>query len=106
MKRAAVVAGKIKPVAKKRRPPQKQALDRVSSSRPRRTEDAGDTDSRGLSEVEFADSESVGELVDEGNIFEAGVVSGVERAEDADEKEVRTREFSEDDVPEEYLDQD
>jgi hypothetical protein len=45
-------------------------------------------------------------LIDEGNTFEAGVVSGVERADDADEKEVRTREFPEDDVPEEYLDKD
>jgi hypothetical protein len=45
-------------------------------------------------------------LIDEGNTFEAGVVSGVERADDADEREVRTREFPEDDVPEEYLDKD
>ncbi len=66
----------------------------------------GDSDSQGLSDVESADSESVAELVDEGNIFEAGVVRGVQRADDADEKEVRTREFPEDDVPQEYLDED
>jgi len=48
----------------------------------------------------------VSELLDEGNAFEAGVVSGVERADDAGEKEVHTREFPEDDVPEEYLDND
>ncbi|HTZ82314.1 MAG TPA: hypothetical protein VMB66_03935 [Candidatus Acidoferrales bacterium] len=67
---------------------------------------AGDSDSQGLSTAETVDSESVKELVDEGNTFEAGVVEGVEEADDADEREVRTREFAEDDVPEEYLDKD
>src|SRR5208283_4750710 len=62
-------------------------------------------DDQGLSNVEEADSESVEELVDEGNAFEADVVSGVERAGDEDEKEVRTHEVPEDDVPEEYLDE-
>lgn len=66
---------------------------------------SGDADSQGLSDVERADSESVSELLEEGNTFEAGVVEGVERADDTDEKEVRTRELSEDDVPEEYLDE-
>jgi hypothetical protein len=65
-----------------------------------------DSDLQGLSQVESVDSESVEELLDEGNSFEAGVVAGVERADDSDGKEVRTREFPEDDVPEEYLDQD
>jgi hypothetical protein len=51
-----------------------------------------------------ADSESAEELVEEGNAFEAGVVSGVENAKDPDVAEVTTREFPEDDVPEEYLD--
>ena len=32
------------------------------------------------------------------------LVGGVEAADDADEKEVRTREVAEDDVPAEYLD--
>ena len=59
-----------------------------------------------LSRAERADSESVEELVEEGNLFEAGAVAGVEAADDADEKEVRTRELPEDDVPEEYLDKD
>jgi|SRR5579863_5979240 len=67
---------------------------------------AGDADFQGTSNVERADSESVSELLEEGNTFEAGAVRGVEEAEDADEREVRTREFPEDDVPEEYLDQD
>ena len=61
-------------------------------------------DLQGLSNVEGADSESVGELLEEGSAFEADVVTGVEDAGNADEKEVRTHEVSEDDVPGEYLD--
>jgi hypothetical protein len=61
-------------------------------------------DLQGLSSVENADSESVGELLEEGNAFEADVVTGVEDAGNADEKEVRTHEVPEDDVPGEYLD--
>lgn len=61
-------------------------------------------DLQGLSRVEAADSESVDELVEEGNAFEADVVAGVESADDADEKEVHTHEVPEDDIPEEYLD--
>jgi hypothetical protein len=61
---------------------------------------------QGLSNVERADSESVDELIDEGNAFEAGVVSGVEEADDEDGREVHTREVPEDDVPAEYLDED
>ena len=63
-------------------------------------------DFEGLSRAEQADSESVDELVEEGNVFEAGAVAGVEEADNADEKEVHTRELPEDDVPEEYLDKD
>jgi hypothetical protein len=61
-------------------------------------------DLQGLSNVEGADSESVGELLEEGNPFEAGVVKGVEDAGGTDEEEVRTHEVLEDDVPGEYLD--
>jgi hypothetical protein len=61
-------------------------------------------DLQGLSRLEAADSESVDELIEEGNAFEADVVAGVESADDADEKEVRTHEVPEDDVPGEYLD--
>ncbi len=53
--------------------------------------------------IESADSESVDELIEEGNAFEADVVSGVEGADNADEQEVRTHEVPEDDVPDEYL---
>ncbi len=52
----------------------------------------------------LASSESVEELLEEGNAFEAEVISGVENAPDADAGEVRTRQVPEDDVPEEYLD--
>jgi hypothetical protein len=65
---------------------------------------AGDTE--GLSEEESVDSESVEELVEEGQAFEAGVISGVENAPDADQGEVRTRQVPVDDVPQEYLDED
>lgn len=66
-------------------------------------EESGDL--QGLSRVEGADSESVDELLEEGNSFEAGVVSGVEEADDAGTREVHTHEVPEDDVPEEYLDE-
>ena len=66
----------------------------------------GAGDLQGLSNAERADSESVDELLEEGNSFEAGVVKGVEDAGNADEKEVHTHEVPEDDVPEEYLDED
>jgi len=49
-------------------------------------------DLQGLSNVQSADSESVDELLEEGNAFEADAVKGVEDAEDADEGEVRTHE--------------
>jgi hypothetical protein len=63
-------------------------------------------DLQGLSDSADADSESVDELLEEGNAFEAEVVQGVESAPDADEGEVRTHEVPEDDVPEEYTDKD
>lgn len=61
-------------------------------------------DLQGLSAVEGADSESVDELLEEGNAFEADAVKGVEDAGRGDPKPVRTHEVPEDDVPEEYLD--
>jgi hypothetical protein len=63
-------------------------------------------DLQGLSNAETVDSESVGELVEEGNAFEADIVAGVEDAGRHDEREVRTHEVPEDDVPDEYLDKD
>jgi len=63
-------------------------------------------DFEGVSRAQQADSESVDELLEEGNSFEAGAVAGVQEADDADEKEVHTHELPEDDVPEESLDKD
>jgi N utilization substance protein A len=62
-------------------------------------------DTQGLSRREQADSESVTELEEEGQYFEAEAVRGVENAPDADQGEVRTHEVPEDDVPEEYRDE-
>lgn len=59
-----------------------------------------------LSNIADADSESVEELQEEGNSFEASAVDGVENVKDADVSEVTTREVPEDDVPEEYRNQD
>jgi hypothetical protein len=61
-------------------------------------------DLQGLSNIEGADSESVAELIEEGNAFEADAVAGVEHAGDTDQKEVRTHEVPQDDVPGEYRD--
>ena len=63
-------------------------------------------DFQGLSRAQQADSESVEELVEEGNVAEAGAVAGVEEADDEDTREVHTHEVPEDDVPDEYLDKD
>jgi hypothetical protein len=63
-------------------------------------------DLQGLSSLEGADSESVDELLEEGNAFEAGAVKGVQDAGDADEREVHTHEVPQDDVPGEYRDKD
>ena len=60
-------------------------------------------DLQGLSDIESADSESVDELLEEGNAFEAEVVKGVEDAPDADEGEVRTHQRpQEEDLPEDF----
>ena len=61
-------------------------------------------DLQGLSDESEADSESVSELLEEGQSYEAEVVQGVENAPDADRGPVRTHEVPEDDVPEEYRD--
>ena len=63
-------------------------------------------DLQGLPEIEHLDSENLLELIEEGNTFEANVLTGVEDAEDNEEKDVHTHEVPEDDVPGEYLDQD
>jgi hypothetical protein len=69
-----------------------------------RQEQIGDL--QGISLEDRADSESIGELLEEGQTLEAEAVKGVEDALDADQGEVRTHEVPEDDVPGEYLDRD
>jgi hypothetical protein len=61
-------------------------------------------DLQGLSNRPTANSESVEELLEEGNALEAEAIQGVENALDADQGEVE-HELPEDDPPE-YLDKD
>jgi hypothetical protein len=63
-------------------------------------------DDQGLPNIPEADSESVKELVDEGQPFEASAVEGVEETPEPEASEVRTRQVPEDDVPPEDLEQD
>jgi len=106
-KKAAV---KVQPVSQKKagrtRSAAKQKGSVAFSSDKPETQSGGQSgDLQGLSGVESADSESVDELLEEGNAFEADVVTGVEAADNADEREVRTHEVPEDDVPGEYSDE-
>ena len=59
-------------------------------------------DTQQISNLPDADSESVEELVEEGNAFEADVIEGVEEGDSPDVSEVTTHEVPEDDVPPEY----
>jgi hypothetical protein len=63
-------------------------------------------DTQGLSDLAGADSESVEELLEEGQSFEAEAITGIEDAPDADVAEVHTKQVPEDDVPAEYLEDD
>lgn len=100
------IAGVKTPNAPKKQVREKsQSMDTVAFSPEESVARSGQSgDLQGLSNVEGADSESVDELIEEGNAFEANVVAGVEDAGSADEREVRTHEVPQDDVPEEYLD--
>ena len=77
---------------------------RARGTGPNSAGQSGDT--QGLSDVEDVGSESVEELVEEGQGYEASVIAGIEDAPDADQGPVRTREVSEEDVPSEYDNQD
>ncbi len=102
-----------KPAAKEIRSPERSTLagrifsTKRSSRGGRASGAAGQAgDTQGLSPRDIADSESVEELVEEGQAYEADAISGVEDALDPDQGEVHTHEVPEDDVPEEYLDED
>ena len=101
------IGAKTKSRPKKKVKAKNQNLDMVAFSlkKPEVRSGRQSGDLQGLSDLQGADSESVAELLEEGNPFEAAVVSGVEAA-DSDEREVRTHEVPEDDVPDEYLDKD
>ena len=102
----ATTGGKTADVLKEHVRPKNQSVETVPFAHEglgaRSGEQSGDL--QGLSNAEGADSESVDELLEEGNAFEADVVKGVEDAEDDDEVEVHTHEVAQDDVPGEYLD--
>src|SRR5580698_2559742 len=105
------VAAKKKPARKAKRPSRgTQETTNPVAIRGRRGLGAASGgqsgDTQGLSERESADSESVTELAEEGQDYEAEVVSGVENAKDPDQGEVTTSEVPEDDVPPEYQDRD
>jgi len=103
-KSAKKVTAKKRVRSKKRRKPTQpeSGVFEVGAVRSRSGAQSGDL--QGLRDIESADSESVDELIEEGNAFEADVVAGVEHADEDQEREVHTHEVPEDDVPEEYLD--
>ena len=63
-------------------------------------------DTQGLPDVAEAGSESVKELMEEGQYFEAEVLLGVENAQDPDIAEVQTSEVPDKDPPQEPLGKD
>jgi hypothetical protein len=63
-------------------------------------------DTQGLSDAAEAGPESVEELLEEGQSFEAEAIRGVQDAPDPDVAEVHTKQVPEDDVPGEYLERD
>jgi hypothetical protein len=102
-------SAKKKPAAKKATRRREEVINPVTPSGRRGLgpESGGQSgDTQGLSRRSYDDSESVEELMEEGQYSEAEAVAGVENAPDADQGEVRTRQFPEDDVPEEYQNED
>jgi hypothetical protein len=104
MTSAKIAGGLRKPVRRSSQRISTGAFPRERQGARSASQQSGDL--QGLSNVAGPDSESVDELLEEGNAFEADVVSGVESAGKEDGREVRTHEVPEDDVPEEYLDKD
>jgi len=102
-------SAKKKPATKKATRRREQVVNPVTPSglRGLGAESGGQSgDTQGLPRRSYDDSESVEELMEEGQYMEAEAVSGVENAPDADQGAVRTRQFPEDDVPEEYQNED
>ncbi len=106
-KKKATVKAKAKPAARK--PGGRANAGELVSYEPRGlgARSGGQSgDTQGIAARPDVDSESVEELLEEGQSYEAEVVEGMENAPDPDQGEVRTREVEEDDVPEEYRDKD
>jgi hypothetical protein len=88
--RSSLGSGVLRTVAR----PQKSGLGEEAAGQ------SGDL--QGLSSAEDSNSESVEELLEEGQAFEAEVISGVENAPDPDEEEIHAHERPEDELsPEE-----
>ncbi|HUL34548.1 MAG TPA: hypothetical protein VL128_11730 [Candidatus Eisenbacteria bacterium] len=125
-KKKATTSGKTKRRAKKakaRPKPKMAAKKKPATRRPRGRANSAEVvgyqpkglgalsggqsgDLQGISEAGQADSESVEELLEEGQTFEAEAIAGVENAADPDVSEVVTHEIPEDDVPGEYREND
>jgi hypothetical protein len=106
-KKRAVAANKAANFARQKTSGRSSSRQSAASEQATASRSAGQAgDLQGLRDIESADSESVDELLEEGNAFEADVVAGVQNADDNEEQEVHTHEVPEDDVPEEYLDKD
>ena len=117
LKKAKPVHKAAKP--KKRKTARRTAVDRVTSGSEASTLDPsgrlivetdveaepgahkGDMsgDLQGLSTLEYDDSESVSELIEEGQDLEAELIEGVEDAPDADQGNVRVHKAPQKDVP-------
>lgn len=99
-------SAKAKAPAPKKRARTKQQITETVVAPTRRglgsTSGGQSGDTQGLSTRAQGDSESVTELEEEGQYFEAEAVRGVENADDPDVSEVHTHEVPEDDVPGEY----
>jgi hypothetical protein len=89
------------------KPSRRDRSDAANLVRPKKGPGPGSAgqsgDLQGLENDESVGTESVEELAEEGQGFEAAFVEGVENAADPDEAEVTTHEEPEDDVPSEYL---
>jgi hypothetical protein len=89
------------PFDDERTPPYNNVKRRPKGTGPGSAGQSGDT--QGLSDEDDVSFQSVEELVEEGQgTFEAGVISGMEEAEDRDAGLVKTHEVPEEDVPFEY----
>ena len=62
-------------------------------------------DTQGLSDKTESSSESIEELIEEGQFTEAGILEGIEDSNEGDPTPLRPKQFPEDDIPLEYQDE-